>query len=179
MVRKFVVLTVMAAEGIAPLTQFISATVGNQITPSTAYTSTGITGTKVFAVSPSLPRGLTLDTTTGAVSGKPTAVKAAAAYMVTATDGALSATATITIQVNAVAYQGTTINSKVSQYTVTLKKVGGGALVRKIVVKASPLVARLSVGPVVKGTWLATIAALASDGTVFESYTSARFTVTR
>lgn len=79
----------------------------------------------------------------------------------------------------AVAYQGTSINSKVSQYTVTLKKVGGGALVRKIVVKASPLVARLSVGPVAKGTWLVTIAALASDGTVFESYTSARFTVSQ
>jgi hypothetical protein len=429
MVRKFVVLTVMAivgiavptavgnvsaAEGIAPLTQFISATVGNEITPSTAYTSTGITGTKVFAVSPSLPRGLTLDTTTGVVSGTPTAAKAAAAYTVTATDGALSATATITIQVNAVAtlspasqtvtglvgspitataaytkvglgvstfvitpavpagltfnastgilsgtpteakaattfqvsagdgtsyanaairltitapptltpatqtisaragtsitsttaftasgmnasinytispalpaglsmsattgvisgtptttaesthvvtandgttvltarivisippaappttttvaptlsegcaaptidgasravidvprsmfknlefacgmriaikakskivvaiaYQGTTINSKVSQYTVTLKKVGGGSLVRKVVVKATPLVARLTVGPVAKGTWLVTIAGLASDGTVFESYTTARFTVAR
>ena len=88
---------VMAAEGITPLTQFISATVGNEITPSTAYTSTGITGTKVFAVAPSLPAGLTLDTTTGVVSGTPTSAKAAAAYTVTATNGALSATATITI----------------------------------------------------------------------------------
>jgi hypothetical protein len=405
---------VMAAEGITPLTQFISATVGNEITPSTAYTSTGITGTKVFAVAPSLPAGLTLDTTTGVVSGTPTSAKAAAAYTVTATNGALSATATITIQVNAVAtlspvsqtvaglvgtpitataaytkvglgvstfvitpalpaglnfnaatgilsgtpteakaattyqvsagdgtsyanaairltitapptmtpatqtisaragtaitstiafttsgmsastnftispvlpagltmsaatgvisgtpattaesthivtandgttvltakilisipaaaptttttlaptlstgcltptidgvarasidiprsmfknlefacamriavkanskivvaiaYQGTAINPKVSQYTVTLKKVGGGSLVRKVVVKATPLVARLTVGPVAKGTWLVTIAGLASDGTVFESYTTARFTVAR
>jgi hypothetical protein len=79
----------------------------------------------------------------------------------------------------AIAYQGTAINPKVSQYTVTLKKVGGGSLVRKVVVKATPLVARLTVGPVAKGTWLVTIAGLASDGTVFESYTTARFTVAR
>jgi hypothetical protein len=79
----------------------------------------------------------------------------------------------------AIAYQGTVINPKVAQYTVTMKKVGGGSLVRKVVVKTTPLVARLTVGPVAKGTWLVTIAALASDGTVLESYTTARFTVAK
>jgi len=52
-----------------------------------------------YAVSPALPAGLSLNTTTGVISGTPTASKAAANYVVTATNSGGSALATLTIAV--------------------------------------------------------------------------------
>lgn len=95
--------SVSANTTLTPAAQTVSATVGTAITSTTAYTSTGITGTRVFAISPSLPAGLSLNTSTGVVSGTPTAAAVAATYTVTATDGATSATATITITVTGTA----------------------------------------------------------------------------
>ena len=56
-----------------------------------------------WSVSPSLPAGLTLNTTTGVITGTPTAVAATATYTVTATNVTGSGTATITITVNDIA----------------------------------------------------------------------------
>jgi len=88
-----------ANTSLTPAAQVVSASVGTAITPTAAYTSTGIAGTRVFAVSPSLPAGLTINTSTGVVSGTPTVSSVSTVYTVTATDGATSATATITINV--------------------------------------------------------------------------------
>jgi hypothetical protein len=81
----------------------VSGVVGSAITATTAYTATGISGTKVFVISPSLPAGLTMNTATGVVSGTPTEASVAANYTVTVSDGATSATATITIAVSGTA----------------------------------------------------------------------------
>lgn len=61
-----------------------------------------ITGSNITSctVSPALPSGLTLDNTTCAVSGTPTATAAAAAYTVTISNAGGSGTASITITVN-------------------------------------------------------------------------------
>ena len=62
-------------------------------------TSSGGTVT-AYSVSPALPAGLSLNTTTGVISGTPTAVTASAGYTVTASDSAGSTTAVLTITVN-------------------------------------------------------------------------------
>lgn len=52
-----------------------------------------------YGVSPSLPTGLTLSTTTGIITGTPSVGQVATTYTVTATNGSGSATTTITITV--------------------------------------------------------------------------------
>ena len=56
-----------------------------------------------WSVSPSLPVGLSLDSSTGAISGTPTAITSSATYTVTATNSGGSTTADVTIVVNDVA----------------------------------------------------------------------------
>jgi gliding motility-associated-like protein len=62
-----------------------------------------ITGTATgFSVSPALPTGLVLDTTTGIISGTPTVVSALTSYVVTASNSSGSTTTTLTLTVNKV-----------------------------------------------------------------------------
>ena len=92
----------------------------NDIAPSISYGSTSLTLTKgtamttetvtstggtvvSYAVSPSLPAGLSLDTSTGAISGTPTAVTTSASYTITATNTGGTDTASMTIVVNDIA----------------------------------------------------------------------------
>jgi len=82
---------------IAPATQTPSLTVGEEMTPTTAFTPTGFTGTIVYSISPGLPGGLLFDTATGVISGTPTSAQASSNYTVTASDGTNSATATVSI----------------------------------------------------------------------------------
>ena len=56
-----------------------------------------------WAVSPSLPAGLSLDSSTGAISGTPTAITSVANYTVTATNAGGSNSTTVSIVVNDVA----------------------------------------------------------------------------
>src|SRR5207253_885988 len=53
-----------------------------------------------YSVAPPLPAGLTLDGTTGVISGTPSAITAAANYTVTASNAAGSTTAAVNITVN-------------------------------------------------------------------------------
>ena len=56
-----------------------------------------------YGVSPSLPAGLSLSTSTGAITGAPTAITALATYTVTATNSGGSTTTILTLTVNDVA----------------------------------------------------------------------------
>ncbi len=88
---------------VTPAAQSVSGVVGTAVSATTAYTITGISGTKVFVISPTLPAGLSINTATGVVSGTPSAASVAANYTVTVSDGSTSATATITIAVSGTA----------------------------------------------------------------------------
>ena len=73
-------------------------TAGTAISTSTPSSSGGAIAT--YSVSPALPTGLSLNTASGAISGTPTTVTPATAYVVTATNVAGSATAGLSITVN-------------------------------------------------------------------------------
>lgn len=59
-----------------------------------------------YSVSPALPAGLTLDTTTGRIAGTPTAATAQAGYVITASNVSGSTSYTLTITVNPAAPTG-------------------------------------------------------------------------
>ena len=66
----------------------------------TTWSPTVLTGTPTsYSISPGLPAGLSFNTSTGAITGTPTAVSASANYTVTASNAGGSGTCTITIKV--------------------------------------------------------------------------------
>ena len=84
----------------------------------TTVTPTASGGTITsWSVSPSLPAGLSLDSSTGAISGTPTAITSSASYTVTATNTGGSTTASVTIVVNDVAPSSVAYSQ--STYTLT------------------------------------------------------------
>lgn len=71
-------------------------------TIATGFTINSTGGTIAsFSVSPSVPAGMSFNTTTGALTGTPTAAATATAYTITATNTSGSAIATFTLTVNA------------------------------------------------------------------------------
>jgi hypothetical protein len=76
----------------------ISGTVGTAISNLTP-TVTGTVDT--YSVSPSLPAGLSINASTGVISGTPSAVAASATYTVTAANAGGSTTTTVTVVVAA------------------------------------------------------------------------------
>ncbi len=101
-------------------------------TPFTPVTGTPGLAPLAFSVSPSLPSGLTLSSTTGAISGTPTLASGATTYAVTVTDAsAASATGTFSLTVNAAvtatqAVASTTLNQNVAATTFTPVTGSGG-----------------------------------------------------
>jgi hypothetical protein len=75
-------------------------TIGTQITALAPSVTGSVTS---YSVAPALPAGLSLNTSTGQISGTPTAAAAAASYTVTASNSAGSSTFAISIAVAAVA----------------------------------------------------------------------------
>ncbi|WP_229052965.1 putative Ig domain-containing protein [Aeromicrobium sp. Leaf350] len=121
------VLTVAVAPVIAPSTQTVSASLGEAITP-TSVTPTGFPGTVTYSVSPALPAGLSISSSTGAISGTPTAAQAASDYTVTATDGTFSATAAVSIAVSSLTPPTQTVtatNGEAITPTTALTPAGG------------------------------------------------------
>ncbi|WP_353072831.1 beta strand repeat-containing protein [Tunturiibacter gelidoferens] len=95
----------------------IAATVGQAITTDTPTVTGTVTS---YTISPALPAGLSLDATTGAISGTPTSVITQATYTITAANSAGSTTATVQIAVNPppptnLVYPQTTIVATVGQ----------------------------------------------------------------
>jgi hypothetical protein len=120
------------ATTIAIASKALTATTPTSFTPITA---TGGTGAITYSVSPALPAGLTLNPTTGAITGTPTSASASGTYTITATDsnGATS-TATFTLVVNAAVSATTAVSSSVltasksTTFTPVTATGGTGAL---------------------------------------------------
>jgi len=85
---------------IAPATQTVTGNPGTPITPTTAYTATGLAGAVTYAItSGTLPDGLVLNPTTGVITGTPTETSSAT-VTITATGASFGqASATVTFSV--------------------------------------------------------------------------------
>lgn len=96
-----VTLTVGAAISLTPTTQTINGKVGSVITATTALTANNFAAGVTYSISPALPSGLTINSSTGVITGTPSAVQASTVYVITASQGTDSAHADITIIVTA------------------------------------------------------------------------------
>ncbi len=92
-----VTITVQSPRGISPTAQQVSGTVGTAITPTQAYVATGFASSPTYSAS--LPPGLSINPSSGVISGTPTAAQAPTNYTVTATGQNGSAQATVSITV--------------------------------------------------------------------------------
>ena len=94
-----------AVPAITPSTQTVSGTSGSAITATTAFTPSNFSaGTIGYTISPSLPAGLSISSSTGVISGTPSSTSASTSYTVTATNASVTsetATSTVTISVAA------------------------------------------------------------------------------
>ena len=91
-------LSVPPPSGLSYSPSSASGTVGTAIGSLTPTVTGTVTS---YSVSPALPLGLSLDESSGVISGTPSAVASTADYTVTATNGTGSTTATVTIEVAA------------------------------------------------------------------------------
>lgn len=111
------------------------------ITPIAPSSSGGtVTG---YSVSPSLPSGLSLNVSTGVISGTPTTITTQADYTITATNSGGSTTTTITITVNDAPPIGLTYTtSNVFTKNTTISNLsptsGGGAVLNYSITPALP-----------------------------------------
>jgi hypothetical protein len=114
-------------------------------TAITSNTPTNTGGAVVsYAVSPALPAGLTLNTSSGIISGTPTTFAAAVNYTITATNTGGSTTASVSITVNDIAPSALSYFSNPATYakdtviTDNTPSSSGGAVVSYVVSPALP-----------------------------------------
>jgi uncharacterized protein (TIGR03118 family) len=93
----------------------VTANVGTAIT---ALTPTVTGSVSSYAVAPALPAGLTINATSGVISGTPTAVTAQAAYTVTASNSGGNTTFALTLTVNPPVPSAYTLSALVSDGAV-------------------------------------------------------------
>ena len=87
---------------------------GTAITPNVPTDSGGAATS--YAVTPALPTGLSLNSTTGVISGTPSAVTALATYAVTASNAGGNSSVTVSITVNDIAPSGLTYSLNPAVY---------------------------------------------------------------
>ena len=120
-------------------TQAVATTLLTQNKTATSFTPvTGANGTTplTYSVSPALPTGLSLSTSTGAITGTPTVISSATTYTVTVTDSnGATATKTFSLTVNAavsatqaVASTSLTQNKAATSFTPVTGANGTGTL---------------------------------------------------
>jgi large repetitive protein len=88
----------IAIASISPASQTLVGEVGTALNSSEAFTKLGFPGTVTFSSS-ELPGGLTINSSTGVISGTPTVEATETTVTVTGTSGSVTATATVSITI--------------------------------------------------------------------------------
>ncbi|MGB8479690.1 MAG: putative Ig domain-containing protein [Acidobacteriaceae bacterium] len=131
-----------APSGLSYTTSLATYTMGTAITTDIPAVSGG--AVTAYSVVPTLPSGLSLNSSTGAISGTPTRVSAAANYTITASNTAGSATATVSITVNPAAPASLTYATNPALYNIgvaiaaNIPESTGGAVASYSVVPTLP-----------------------------------------
>jgi 6-phosphogluconolactonase (cycloisomerase 2 family) len=132
----------LALSGLTYSTSSASYTINVAITANTPSNSVGTVVS--YAVSPALPTGISLNTSTGEITGTPTAITSTANYTVTATNAVGSTNVTVSITVNDIAPIGLTYTDGFPSYITTnvitpnTTSSGGGTVVSYAVSPALP-----------------------------------------
>ncbi|HBJ72645.1 MAG TPA: hypothetical protein DDY88_02775 [Actinobacteria bacterium] len=84
---------------VKPVAQSLTGHLGAVVVPSAPLVTEGFPGKASFDISPALPAGLHLDSSTGVVSGTPTQSSAERAYAITAVDGSVKAQTSLSLEV--------------------------------------------------------------------------------
>jgi hypothetical protein len=98
-----VTITISASPAITPATQVIAGKVNSPITPTLTFIAANFASAPTYSTNTPLPAGISINATTGVISGVPTQASASAEYVVTASDGANTATSKVSISVKALA----------------------------------------------------------------------------
>jgi Putative Ig domain len=106
----------VAPSGLTYSAEIAVYTVGTAIAPNTPTSSGGNTAS--YSVAPTLPAGLDLNSSTGIISGTPSAAAVTTNYAVTATNSGGSAKVTLTITVNDTAPSNLTYAANPAVYTL-------------------------------------------------------------
>ncbi len=85
---------------LAPSPQSRDVTVDTAISPTQVLTASGFTQPVTYTVVPALPAGVSMDPSSGVISGKTAHALAATDYVITATDGVFQATTTFSLRVS-------------------------------------------------------------------------------
>ena len=131
----------VAVPSISISTATVTATVGNAIANITITSSGGTVSS--YGIAPTLPEGLTLDTSNGTISGTPTAVSASTNYTITATNSSGLDTVTLTIVVNAAAVAAPSISISTATVTATV----GNAIADITITSSGGAVASYGIDP--------------------------------
>jgi hypothetical protein len=164
--------------GAVTATQTVASTTLTQshaVTSFTPVTGSGGTSPLAYSVSPSLPTGLNLSPTTGAITGTPSVTSAATTYTVTVTDAnGANAANTFSLTVNgaltaaqAIASKTLTVNVAAAPFTPVTGAGGTGSLTYSV---SPPLPTGLAILP--------STGAITGTPTVTSSATSYTVTVT-
>ena len=119
----------------------VTATVGSAIANITIISSGGAVTS--YGINPTLPEGLTLDTSNGTISGTPTAVSASTNYTITATNSSGLDTVTLTIVVNAAPVAVPNISISSATVTATV----GSAIANITIISSGGAVASYGIAP--------------------------------
>ena len=92
----------MPPPSLSPTTQTRVARINAAMTSTSTITPSAFSATPTYSISPSLPTGLSMSTSTGVISGTPTVAQTATTYVITGTAGAESATTSVTISVSSI-----------------------------------------------------------------------------
>jgi mono/diheme cytochrome c family protein len=89
----------LTVTGISPATQTVAAKRGVAITPTSTLVATNFSGTVTYSISPALPAGLVMSSSTGVISGTSSLPVAATTFTITASDGKNTATAKASLSI--------------------------------------------------------------------------------